>query len=445
MIGDDQVFIDYARNDIPSLHEKNLFELGEDRMLTTLLLQRFPGMNLSFVPEAICWTIVPHTMSILLSQRRRWINSTFHNMYELLKVQTMCGLCMFSMKTVVIMDLVVTMILPASLIYVAYLTYLFISEPETIDQFVLIMYAASFCLQTLSFLLRSRYDYLWWFFIFVVLGIPVFYFILPIYAFTHMDDFSWGKTRQVGTTKEEATGKDEDEDDDSDVQSTSSSGSDTKSVYSRGREGEANGPPSVRSKHQPSVHSQSFTSGMPSYAGQSYGTGMPSHAQSYGMSYTTGPSVGQSFTTGMPSTMGNSYTTGMPSQGGSYTTGMPSQGGNSYTTGMPSAGQSFTTGMPSQGTYASGMPSMGQQSYSTMPSHHQQGGYGGYPPQHAQYDHGYSDHQSYAGEQSLGASTIQTNFDVVNQARRGYGERMVAIPDGFSVNREDGGYASYRG
>ncbi len=118
-------------------------------------------------------------------------------MYELLKVETMCGICCLSMKTVVVMDLIVTMILPASLAYVVYLTYLFVTEPESIDMFIIIFYGITFGMQMVSFLIRSRWDYLWWFFVFTFVGIPVFYFLLPIYAFTNMDDFSWGKTRTV--------------------------------------------------------------------------------------------------------------------------------------------------------------------------------------------------------------------------------------------------------
>ncbi|GAX11544.1 chitin synthase [Fistulifera solaris] len=204
LIGHDDVYRDYARNDIPSLHEKNLYELGEDRMLTTLLLRHFPAMRLSFVPEALCWTIVPHNLTILLSQRRRWINSTFHNMYELLKIQSMCGVFLCSMKLIVFMDLLITMILPASLVYISYLTYLFITEPQTVDRFVLIFYAVTFSLQMVSFLSRSRWDYMLWFLCFCILGIPVFYFLLPIYAFLHMDDFSWGKTRAVGAEEKAA-------------------------------------------------------------------------------------------------------------------------------------------------------------------------------------------------------------------------------------------------
>ena len=72
----DGVLYEYSRNDVETLHEKNLYHLGEDRMLTTLLLKYYPDRSLTFIPEAACWTIVPHTFRILLSQRRRWINST---------------------------------------------------------------------------------------------------------------------------------------------------------------------------------------------------------------------------------------------------------------------------------------------------------------------------------------------------------------------------------
>lgn len=192
LIGHDDVYQDYARNDIPSLHEKRRSNAH------TLLLGCFPAMRLSLVPEALCWTVVPHNLTILVSQRRRWINSTFHNMYELLKIQSMCGVFLCSMKVIIFMDMLITMILPASLVYISYLIYLFITDPQAVDQFVIIFYAITFGLQMVSFLSRSRWDYRMWFLCFCVLGIPVFYFLLPIYAFMHMDNFSWGKTRAVG-------------------------------------------------------------------------------------------------------------------------------------------------------------------------------------------------------------------------------------------------------
>jgi chitin synthase len=195
----DHVYQRYATNNVRSLHEKNLHCLGEDRMLTTLtlLLQYFPGIKLSFVPEAGCYTIVPHTFSILLSQRRRCINSTFHNMLELLRVNTMCGVCCFSMKSIVLLDLVGTLILPASLIYVGYIVYMTVWMDEPISLILMIVWGIVIGVQVVVFLLRSRWDYWWCFIAFLLAGVPVFYLVLPLYSFWHTNDFSWGTTRQV--------------------------------------------------------------------------------------------------------------------------------------------------------------------------------------------------------------------------------------------------------
>jgi len=193
----DDVYQRYATNNVKTLHDKNLYHLGEDRMLTTLLLRYFPDMKLSFVPEATCYTIVPHTFSVLLSQRRRWINSTFHNMLELMRVNTLCGICCLSMKSIVVLDLVATLILPASLIYVGYIIFITFWMGEPLSMLMLVVWGIVVGVQVVVFLLRSRWDYWWWFFVFVLAGVPVFYFILPLYSFWHMDDFSWGTTRQV--------------------------------------------------------------------------------------------------------------------------------------------------------------------------------------------------------------------------------------------------------
>jgi len=196
----DPILYQYSRNDVETLHEKNLYHLGEDRMLTTLLLKHFPDRSLTFIPEAACWTIVPHTFRILLSQRRRWINSTIHNMFELLRVNTMCGVCCVSMKVVVFIDLVATMILPASYCYAMYLLFLVFFRDLPVSTVLLILYAIIMGVQVVVFILRSRWDYLWWFFIYFTAGLPVFYLILPVYSFWNMDDFSWGKTRSLGNS-----------------------------------------------------------------------------------------------------------------------------------------------------------------------------------------------------------------------------------------------------
>lgn len=204
----DHVYQRYATNSVKTLHDKNLYHLGEDRMLTTLLLRFFPDMKLSFVPEATCYTIVPHTFSVLLRQRRRWINSTFHNMLELIRVNnTMCGVCcLLSMKSIVVLDLVATLILPASLVYVFFILFVTLIAREPISLFTLVVWAIVIGVQVVVFLLRSRWDYWWWFLVYALAGVPVFCFIMPIYSFWHMDDFSWG-TRQVSDVKQEGNQK----------------------------------------------------------------------------------------------------------------------------------------------------------------------------------------------------------------------------------------------
>merc|ERR1719356_240879 len=197
LLADDNVYADYLRNDIDSLHEQNLFHLGEDRMLTTLLLMHFSGYFLSYVPEAQCWTIVPHTLQILLSQRCRWINSTYHNLLELTKVNTMCGVCCCSMKTVVYLDLIACMIPPASMLYFVFLVLQVLLGFTKLGTMLYILYGLMFGVQIFVFIIRSRYDFLWWFIFFTFVGMPVFYILLPPCAFWHMDDFSWGKTREV--------------------------------------------------------------------------------------------------------------------------------------------------------------------------------------------------------------------------------------------------------
>lgn len=88
----------YSENVVDTLHKKNLLLLGEDRYLTTLMLKTFPKRKMMFCPQAVCKTVVPDTFRILLSQRRRWINSTIHNLFELLFVRDLCGTFCFSMQ-----------------------------------------------------------------------------------------------------------------------------------------------------------------------------------------------------------------------------------------------------------------------------------------------------------------------------------------------------------
>lgn len=84
------------------------------------MLRTFPKRKQVFVPQAVCKTTVPETFAVLLSQRRRWINSTIHNLMELVLVRDLCGTFCFSMQFVVGVDLVGTLVLPAAIAFTFY-------------------------------------------------------------------------------------------------------------------------------------------------------------------------------------------------------------------------------------------------------------------------------------------------------------------------------------
>lgn len=143
---------DYSVNDVDTLHKKNLLSLGEDRYLTTLMLKHFPRMKLKFTPDAQCRTNAPDRWSVLLSQRRRWINSTVHNLSELLLLPQLCGFCCFSMRFVVFFDLFATLVMPATMGYLVYLIYSVIQR-QFFPLVSLILLLAGYGLQVRFFLI----------------------------------------------------------------------------------------------------------------------------------------------------------------------------------------------------------------------------------------------------------------------------------------------------
>src|SRR5436190_17152772 len=80
------------------------------------MLRNFPSRKMIFCPQAVCKTVVPDKFGVLLSQRRRWINSTIHNLMELILVRNLCGTFCFSMQFVIFMELIGTIILPIALL-----------------------------------------------------------------------------------------------------------------------------------------------------------------------------------------------------------------------------------------------------------------------------------------------------------------------------------------
>ncbi|KAF2004619.1 glycosyltransferase family 2 protein [Amniculicola lignicola CBS 123094] len=192
----DKLIAEYADCQVDTLHKKNLLSLGEDRYLTTLMTKHFPNMSYKFVPDAYALTAAPETFSILLSQRRRWINSTIHNLAELVFLKDLCGFCCFSMRFVVFIDLFGTLILPSVCVYLGYLIYMVATRTGQFPLFSIIILAAVYGLQAIIFLIKRQWQHIGWMIIYI-LAFPIYSFVLPMYSFWKQDDFSWGNTRVV--------------------------------------------------------------------------------------------------------------------------------------------------------------------------------------------------------------------------------------------------------
>jgi chitin synthase len=186
----------YATIRVDTLHTKNLLHLGEDRYLTTLLIKHHSKYKTKYLFNAHAWTIAPDTWKVFLSQRRRWINSTVHNLMELMPMSELCGFCCFSMRFIVFIDLLSTLVQPVTPAYIIYLIVLVIRHTTVIPLTAFILLGAIYGLQAIIFILRRKWEMIGWMILYI-LAIPVFSFGLPLYSFWHMDDFTWGNTRVV--------------------------------------------------------------------------------------------------------------------------------------------------------------------------------------------------------------------------------------------------------
>ncbi|SEI34788.1 YALIA101S05e10682g1_1 [Yarrowia lipolytica] len=193
---DNRVLEEYSTNKVNTLHMKNLLSLGEDRFLTTLMTKRWPKMRFTFCRGAMAYTTAPDSFSVLVSQRRRWINSTVHNLVELLRINSMCGFCFFGMRFIVFIDLAGTLMLPSVCVYLAYLIYVIAAHAGAFPLVSVIMFAAVYGLQAIIYIIKQEWQHIFWMIIYIC-AYPFHSFLLPIYSFWKMNDFSWGNTRIV--------------------------------------------------------------------------------------------------------------------------------------------------------------------------------------------------------------------------------------------------------
>ncbi|OGM50705.1 chitin synthase D [Aspergillus bombycis] len=191
----------YSENVVDTLHKKNLLLLGEDRYLSTLMLRTFPKRKQIFVPQAVCKTQVPDKFMVLLSQRRRWINSTVHNLMELVLVRDLCGTFCFSMQFVIFIELIGTLVLPAAIAFTFYVVISSIVK-KPVQVIPLVLLALILGLPGVLIVVTAhRLVYVLWMLIYLI-SLPIWNFVLPTYSYWKFDDFSWGDTRKTAGEKD---------------------------------------------------------------------------------------------------------------------------------------------------------------------------------------------------------------------------------------------------
>ncbi|ORZ11211.1 chitin synthase-domain-containing protein [Absidia repens] len=196
ILANPDVVLEYNQNIVTTLHEKNLLLLGEDRFLSTVMLRTFPHRQMMFVPQAICKTVVPDEFCVLLSQRRRWINSTVHNLMELALVSDLCGIACLSMQFSIVIDLIGTLVLPCAVVMTIYLVVTAAVSGHPQWQSIGLLASVLGLPGILIVITTRKIIYISWMIIYIC-AIPIWNFILPVYSFWHFDDFSWGSTRVV--------------------------------------------------------------------------------------------------------------------------------------------------------------------------------------------------------------------------------------------------------
>ncbi|CAG8683702.1 4472_t:CDS:2 [Cetraspora pellucida] len=181
---DDAIMNNYTTNEVDTLHQKNLLLLGEDRYLTTLVLRAFPHCKTMYCSLAVCHTIVPDSFSVLVSQRRRWINGTLHTLLELIISPELPGRFCFSMQCASFLDLFGSVTAPFAFLFTIYLVIgLLVGQPYQLQLFLIIIAG----LNPINVL---------WFLVYLT-SVPVWNVLLPLYSFWNFDDFTWGATRKI--------------------------------------------------------------------------------------------------------------------------------------------------------------------------------------------------------------------------------------------------------
>lgn len=193
-----------------SLYKKNLLDLGEDRYLTTLIMQEHPNKKLAYITDAECYTNVPNNFKTLIDQRRRWSNSLIVCLFFLgLNSPKQSIFRHVKMYLIIFTETFIIFILPIviiigiinSIVSIAIQGYSFI--PVLITSLIVL-------LNLIITILVCKFDMILRFFAFFIY-LPIFSIVIPLYSILNLDNLKWGLTRNIGIESDSNSNNDGEE------------------------------------------------------------------------------------------------------------------------------------------------------------------------------------------------------------------------------------------
>jgi cellulose synthase/poly-beta-1,6-N-acetylglucosamine synthase-like glycosyltransferase len=162
-----------------TMHMQNVLLLGEDRYLSTLLLQSHPHHRLGFEPDAVGYVTLPTHFLSLVGHQVRNIRAGFHTRLEQHRVTWQLGVTYWILSTSEILDMIFSMPI------IVYLYGIFGRSLKNMGQAYVII-ACSFTglvvLHMLFFLLRRQFRYILWFVLYCLISVPLFAVLFPLLA-----------------------------------------------------------------------------------------------------------------------------------------------------------------------------------------------------------------------------------------------------------------------
>jgi cellulose synthase/poly-beta-1,6-N-acetylglucosamine synthase-like glycosyltransferase len=190
----------YSEEDDSNIYKANLTKLGEDRLLTNLILVLYPHFNTKYIEKAKCYTDAPTNIKTLLCQRRRWTNSMLFCHWMLLKnipKYTIGKRIRFIY--IVLFELWLTLFMPFLLTLGYYYAIKYIITciiTSTHNIFITIQTVVFLCIPIVMCFILKNTNMIKYSITFIFL-IPVFGIISPLYSLYKTDDVQWGKTRKT--------------------------------------------------------------------------------------------------------------------------------------------------------------------------------------------------------------------------------------------------------